>query len=169
MKDKLIELHKSLSQFLRMENCSESHKVTVMTPDQFMEYAGVQLEIAKSESEDAAISRIAHLAKNVALLIEKNAFDSAGVVMPLYTGELSRQATTAMSEQMADHTNKPGKMLSVEASNTEANPKSNAFGRGGPNIGEGSYSLHGKVTKSAFEWPRDLNADDADKDPSLQF
>lgn len=161
MKDKLIELQKSLHQFLQVVPEGDSHEVEVLTADQFLSYATEQLDIAKSESEPDAKARLHHLFKSVTAFIEKNAFDGSGTALPLYRGDISRQVMTAYAEFKGDHTEKSGKAIPFAQANTEENPGSNAFGRGGPQMGGGSFTFRGKVGKAAAEeMAKEIASDD---------
>lgn len=168
MQDKLIELQKSLHQFLQVVPEGDAHEVAVMNADQFLAYTTEQLDIAKSEAEPDAKARLHHLLKSVTVFLEKNAFDGSGTALPLYRGDISRQVMTAYSEFKGDHTEKSGKGIPFASANTEANPGSNAFGRGGPQLGGGSFTFRGKVGKAAAEdLAKELSEDKAFKEMLL--
>ena len=193
MQDQLTELQKSLASLLSVAEPGEGYEVVSMTPEQFLAYAGEQLELAKSESDEDGNARLAHLLKSVTTMLEKNAFDGKGSMLPLFKGPLSRPGQTNAGELHADHMEKGGTGISQSAANTEANPTSNWEGRASGAVSKADIaaiakaagadeslradllaSLMGDAKADAAAdadsvWPKDLNADSVDTNPELQF
>jgi len=149
MKSQLTALQTSLAEVLG-ETPDTGFACEVMTPEQLLTYAHSEVDLSKAETDDEARPRLSHLLKNVTTMLSKNAFDGMGTAVPVYRGENSRTSMTAASEMKAADMGKGmGMRVSFESANTEANPGSNAFGRGGPQHGNIGYSFRGMIGKSA--------------------
>lgn len=114
-----------LAGLLSDDNTEAKPTTVAMTPDQFLAYVGEQIKLAKADVDPRP--RVEAL-KQVVALAKAYAWESSDPFnVPVYSGDLSRQAQSADAERIADH---PGKGLGT---GVEQGAPSGAFaGAAGP-------------------------------------